>query len=209
MRARAGVAGVVVAVAVAAVACKRSPPPSAAPAKAAPPTLSDETRARGQQTIEQSCQMCHALDLVQSQRLGRATWEKELDKMIGWGAPVAADEVAAAVEVLSAQFGVDTPPSSPSSLSAAEIDASVALDEPRPGGDARHGAAVYRVACASCHGADGGGGPVGPALIERPILHRAHDFEAIVRDGRRRMPAVPLDAATMRDLFAFLRAAHG
>jgi len=196
-------------VVVAAVACKRSPPPSAAPANAAPVTLSDEARARGQQTIEQNCQMCHALDLVQSQRLGRAAWEKELKKMISWGAPVPPEEVAAAVSVLADQFGVDTPPFSPSSMSAAEVAASIAFDEPPSGGDATHGAAVYRVACASCHGADGGGGPVGPALVERPIMHRAHDFEAIVRDGRRRMPAVPLDAATMRDLFAFLRAAHG
>jgi mono/diheme cytochrome c family protein len=191
---------------VAAVACKRSAP---APAPPKPAALSAEARALAQQTIEQNCQMCHSLDLVQSQRLARAAWEKELKKMIGWGAPVPPEEVGAAATVLAEQYGVDTPLSSPSSMSAADVAASIAFDAPPPGGDAKHGAAVYQVACASCHGANGIGGPIGPALIERPILYRARDFAAIVRDGRRRMPAVPLDAATMRDLFAFLLAAHG
>ena len=94
-------------------------------------------------------------------------------------------------------------------MSATEVAASVAFDPPPPGGDVKQGAAVYQAACASCHGPNGVGGPIGPALIERPILHRARDFETIVRDGRRRMPAVPLEAAKLRDLFAFLLAAHG
>ncbi len=201
---------VVAALAVGAVACKRSSSPTPAhSAVVAPVGLSAEARARGQQTIEQNCQMCHSIDLVQSQRLGRAAWEKELKKMIGWGAPVPPEDVAGAVAVLAEQFGVEQPPPAPSSLSAADVAASVAFDEPPPGGDAKHGAAVYQMACASCHGANGVGGPIGPALIERPILHRARDFETVVRDGRRRMPAVPLDHAALRDLFAFLLAAHG
>ena len=191
---------------VAAVACNRStPPPTTAPAG-----LSAEARAHAQETIEQNCQLCHSLDLVQSQRLARPTWEQELEKMIGWGAPVPPEDVDAAATVLAEEFGVDSPPPSPpSSMSAGDVAASVAFDSPPSGGDAKHGAAVYQVACASCHGQNGAGGPIGPALIERPILHRARDFVAIVRDGRRRMPAVPLDAAAMRDLFAFLLAAHG
>lgn len=193
-------------------ACNRSAPPSAGghDARGATPAgLSVEARARGQQTIEQNCQMCHALDLVQSQRLGRATWEKEVKKMMGWGAPVPPEEVAGAVAVLVADYGVDVPPASPSLMTVDDVAASIAVDEPPAGGDAKHGAAVYQMACASCHGAGGIGGPIGPALIERPILHRARDFAAVVQKGRRRMPAVPLDEATLRDLFAFLRAAHG
>ena len=207
---RALVVGVLV---VGTVACDRSVSSTATAARAdgavAAVALSAEARARGLGTVEQNCQMCHSLDLVQSQRLARAAWEKELKKMIGWGAPVPPEEVAGAVDVLAEQFGVDAPPPAPSSMSAADVAASVAFDEPPPGGDAKHGAAVYQMACASCHGADGAGGPIGPALIERPILHRARDFDAVVRNGRLRMPAVPLDSAAMRDLFAFLRAAHG
>ena len=35
-----------------------------------------------------SCAPCHSLRLVDSQRLSAAAWQKELDKMIGWGAVV-------------------------------------------------------------------------------------------------------------------------
>ena len=37
---------------------------------------------------EGSCQLCHGLRLVESQRLSAAAWQKEVDKMIGWGAVV-------------------------------------------------------------------------------------------------------------------------
>jgi mono/diheme cytochrome c family protein len=197
------------AVALAAAGCSRSTPAPPAPPATTRPQLSAEARAHAQQTIEQNCQICHSLDLVQSQRLGRGAWEKELKKMIGWGAPVPAEEVGGAVALLTEDFGPDAAPVAPAVMRTDEVAAGIAFDEPPAGGDATHGAAVYQMACQSCHGANGVGGPVGPALIERPILHRAREFEAVVRDGRRRMPAVPLDAATMRDLFAFLRAAHG
>ena len=37
---------------------------------------------------KRSCTPCHSLRLVRSQRLKPATWDKEIDKMIGWGAIV-------------------------------------------------------------------------------------------------------------------------
>ncbi len=43
---------------------------------------------RGKQEEQHSCIQCHSLRLVNSQRLSRAAWGKEVDKMIGWGAPV-------------------------------------------------------------------------------------------------------------------------
>jgi|GraSoiStandDraft_57_1057295.scaffolds.fasta_scaffold215237_1 hypothetical protein len=48
---------------------------------------SDEHLA-GRKAEEQSCTPCHSLRLVDSQRLSRTAWTKELDKMIGWGAVV-------------------------------------------------------------------------------------------------------------------------
>ena len=42
----------------------------------------------GKQEEQRSCIQCHSLRLVDSQRLSRAAWEKEINKMIGWGAPV-------------------------------------------------------------------------------------------------------------------------
>ena len=35
-----------------------------------------------------ACVQCHSLRLVHSQRLSTQAWTKEVDKMIGWGAPV-------------------------------------------------------------------------------------------------------------------------
>ncbi|HXE13859.1 MAG TPA: hypothetical protein VN633_17155 [Bryobacteraceae bacterium] len=43
---------------------------------------------RGQQEEQHSCVQCHSLRLVNAQRLSRAAWGKEIDKMMGWGAPV-------------------------------------------------------------------------------------------------------------------------
>jgi hypothetical protein len=35
---------------------------------------------------QRECIACHGLRLIHSQRLSRAAWQKELDKMAGWGA---------------------------------------------------------------------------------------------------------------------------
>jgi hypothetical protein len=58
-----------------------------------------------------ACTPCHSLRLVQSQRLPRATWNKELDKMTGWGTKISDRE--ALLEYLVANFGDDKPPSPP------------------------------------------------------------------------------------------------
>lgn len=39
-------------------------------------------------TIRTRCLTCHGVDLIDQQRLTRAGWERELDKMIRWGAVV-------------------------------------------------------------------------------------------------------------------------
>jgi mono/diheme cytochrome c family protein len=53
------------------------------------PILAAEDNAEaGKKELAQSCQPCHSLRLVESQRLSTAAWQKEVDKMIGWGAVV-------------------------------------------------------------------------------------------------------------------------
>ena len=42
----------------------------------------------GKQEEQRACVQCHSLRLLHSQRLSPAAWGKEIDKMIGWGAPV-------------------------------------------------------------------------------------------------------------------------
>jgi mono/diheme cytochrome c family protein len=64
---------------------------------------------RGQKEEARSCLPCHSLRIIHSQRLSRGTWNRELDKMIGWGAKIGDRE--ALLEYLVANFGDDkTPP---------------------------------------------------------------------------------------------------
>jgi mono/diheme cytochrome c family protein len=54
-----------------------------------------------------SCLPCHSLRLIHSQRLARAAWVKELDKMAGWGAVM--KDRDALLEYLVANYGNDKP----------------------------------------------------------------------------------------------------
>jgi cytochrome c oxidase subunit 2 len=51
------------------------------------------------------------------------------------------------------------------------------------------GRAEFQGVCATCHGMQGQGG-YGPELATNPILTQPSALEAIVRNGRNRMPAV-------------------
>ena len=66
---------------------------------------------RGQKEEAAACTPCHSLRLVHSQRLPKATWNKELDKMAGWGARL--QERDALLEYLVANYGDDKPASAP------------------------------------------------------------------------------------------------
>ncbi|MCU1283235.1 MAG: petJ, partial [bacterium] len=133
--------------------CERKPtPPAAAATSVAPPSAATERRALGDKAVAQDCQICHSLDLVDSQRLGREAWQKEVKKMIGWGAPVPPEDEPLIVETLTARAGVDVAIAAPREIAAALVEAEVAPDPKPPAGDAHKGAALYRVACASCHG---------------------------------------------------------
>lgn len=65
------------------------------------------TLERGQKEEQRDCLPCHSLRLIQSQRLSRAAWNKELDKMGGWG--IKYQDRDALLEYLSANFGNDKP----------------------------------------------------------------------------------------------------
>ena len=62
---------------------------------------------RGQKEEQRQCLACHSLRIIHSQRLGRAGWTRELDKMAGWGAKYTDRE--ALLEYLVANFGDDKP----------------------------------------------------------------------------------------------------
>lgn len=65
------------------------------------------TLERGQKEESRDCAACHSLRLIHSQRLSRAAWNKELDKMGGWG--VKYQDRDALLEYLMANFGNDKP----------------------------------------------------------------------------------------------------
>jgi mono/diheme cytochrome c family protein len=62
----------------------------------------------GQKEEARSCIACHSLRIVHSQRLTRAAWNRELDKMTGWGAKIGERE--ALLDYLVGNFGDDKMP---------------------------------------------------------------------------------------------------
>ena len=62
---------------------------------------------RGRKEEQQSCVPCHSLRLIHSQRLSKAAWNRELDKMTGWGTVI--HDRDALLEYLVANFGDDKP----------------------------------------------------------------------------------------------------
>jgi len=70
----------------------------------APPAASVSTIAQPA-SFRSSCGVCHEDDLIRQQRLTRADWNREIDKMIGWGARLTADDRPALLEYLSGSFG--------------------------------------------------------------------------------------------------------
>ncbi|MEZ5354251.1 MAG: hypothetical protein R2762_16560 [Bryobacteraceae bacterium] len=62
---------------------------------------------KGRAEEKRSCLACHGARLIHSQRLSRAVWGRELDKMARWG-PAAADREAL-LDYLVANYGDDKP----------------------------------------------------------------------------------------------------
>ena len=57
-----------------------------------------------------ACTECHEARIIVQQRLGRAAWAKEVDKMVKWGAVVERSDRDALIDYLSSNFGTDRPP---------------------------------------------------------------------------------------------------
>jgi cytochrome c1 len=60
---------------------------------------------RGKQIFENKCLNCHEADLTEQQRLSRAGWVREVEKMMRWGANVQEDEKEALVDYLFKNYG--------------------------------------------------------------------------------------------------------
>ena len=54
-----------------------------------------------------ACTECHDARIILQQRLSKAAWTKEVDKMMKWGALVDAQDRDALIDYLSSNFGTD------------------------------------------------------------------------------------------------------
>jgi len=57
-----------------------------------------------------ACTTCHEANIVVQQRLSKAAWTKEVDKMVKWGAILNPSDRDALIEYLSSNFPPEKPP---------------------------------------------------------------------------------------------------
>jgi hypothetical protein len=62
-----------------------------------------------QQKARTACMECHEARIILQQRLNKAAWAKEVDKMVKWGAVVDGKDRDALVEYLSTNFPPEKP----------------------------------------------------------------------------------------------------
>lgn len=90
---------------------------------------------RGAAALQATCLSCHEMDLISQQRLGKAGWSRELDKMIRWGTELSESEREDILQYLTASFG----PSATMRLQSST---------------AGHGQSVFNNKCLTCHEGD-------------------------------------------------------
>ena len=88
---------------------------------------------KGVEIVRAKCLGCHESDMIQQQRLTRTGWQRELDKMIRWGASVNENDRENLIAYLTTNFaGAVDATSSPSAS----------------------GSDVFQRRCVGCHGVD-------------------------------------------------------
>lgn len=70
------------------------------------PAANPATLEKGKAELNR-CAGCHGQRIIATQRLSRIGWERELDKMVRWGAEI--KERAALLDYLMAHYGDDKP----------------------------------------------------------------------------------------------------
>ena len=62
-----------------------------------------------QQKAVTACTECHETRIIVQQRLSKAAWTKEMDKMVKWGALVDPKDRDGLIDYFSTNFGTDKP----------------------------------------------------------------------------------------------------
>lgn len=70
--------------------------------KPSPPT--ELVNDSGVAITRNACTTCHEADMIVQQRLGKAAWTREVDKMIRWGAEVKGDDREQLIEYLAKHY---------------------------------------------------------------------------------------------------------
>jgi len=182
--------------------CGSQPAQDAAPIA----VVEASTAPKAETILAQNCFICHTQDMIDSQRLTRTQWEKELKKMSNWGAQVTDSDQPILLDYLSAR--ADAGEYAPASMTFDDLAASIARAPGESNGDAARGKTKYEQLCQSCHGENARGAQgFGARLASRPIVWRRADFEKAVKEGQNRMPpqAASVDDAAISDLLAYLR----
>jgi mono/diheme cytochrome c family protein len=103
---RSGIAKTLAAVALLALAIAA---PFSALAQKPPSVTADLPSGPMQAKATTACLECHEARIILQQRLSKAAWTKEVDKMAKWGAVVDPAERDALIDYLSANFSPDKP----------------------------------------------------------------------------------------------------
>lgn len=77
---------------------------SGAPPRIGAPQLANGVP--GAEVFKRQCLTCHAVDIVEQQRLSPSAWRREVDKMVGWGARLDENERESLIAFLSDRFGL-------------------------------------------------------------------------------------------------------
>jgi mono/diheme cytochrome c family protein len=164
-----------------------------------------------QRSLEENCLICHTEDMISGQRLTPAQWKAEIDKMVGWGAPLPKEAAGPLVEYLARRYSDREAPYVPARSRLKEVG-SLEVPGDRGGtipapGDLARGERLYVANCATCHGPTALGGDMGPALTGKAILDHPRDYDRIINQGQRRMPGfrLILNAKDQADVLAWLR----
>ena len=67
----------------------------------------------GRTLVQKNCLICHSGELIQGQRLSKPLWEKEVNKMAGWGSPIPDEQKSVLVDYLVTHFSAEKPVPAP------------------------------------------------------------------------------------------------
>jgi hypothetical protein len=87
-----------------------SPMASRAQKSVPPKPTADLPAGAMQAKATNACTECHEARIILQQRLSKAAWTKEVDKMTKWGALVDPSDRDALIDYLSTNFSPDKPP---------------------------------------------------------------------------------------------------